>query len=202
MSAQLSFLHRLRLVAVPTLAQTLGALLLALALLTFAQSSALLARVSITATAIDASQTAFHTRFDAILRSPVASTLALVTFWATLGLIAYLVCWAAYNALIAARNDVTLAATYTNRGHWRGPYETLALKAASAMGLALIFSSLWYGLSFWLALSAGVIARPTFTTTAFAVLAVFGLALQLYLILMFIQLTFSPWYRPQAFTDA
>ncbi len=140
-------------------------------------------------------------RFSALLASPVASQVALVSFWAVVGLIAYLIAWGGYNIIIEARNEVTLSTAYTNRGHWRGPFETLALKAAAAIGLALVIGSLWLGVSFWLSLSASVAVHVTLASAGTAALAVLGLTAQLYLALMFAQLTFTPWYRPQAFTD-
>ncbi|MDB5178197.1 MAG: hypothetical protein JWN01_140 [Patescibacteria group bacterium] len=201
MSGQVNFWERFRATLLPTVNQTLGALGLSAALLALAQSQSLMHRLGISSAAITTSQIQFHDRFDVILRSSIASHIALVTFWATIGLIAYLICWGAYNILIEARNEVTLATEYTNRGHWRGPYETLALKAAAATGLALIIGSLWFGLSFWMALSGRVISHPDPSSVTGAVIAVVGLALQLYLLLAFVQFTFTPWYRMQTFTD-
>jgi hypothetical protein len=207
MAFQLSFVERLRTVVVPTSTQVLGSLFISLALLTLSQSQSIIKRFGISPAAIDATQNQFQSRLEVILRSPIASSIALLTFWATVGLVAYLICWGIYNLLVEARNEVTLTTAYTNRsdynhpGHWRGPFETLALKAAAAVGLAVIISSLRYGVSYWLALSAGVLENTSLPTALAALGAVFGLALQLYLVLMFVQLTFTPWYRVKTFTD-
>jgi hypothetical protein len=207
MSAPLNFWRRLAAVLIPTVGQSLFAILLALVLLYAAQTHTVLAKLGITAAALSATSAQFHDRFDAILRSAAASQLALITFWATIGLVAYLVCWGAYNILIEARNELTLTTTYTNRSdpsvkHWRGPIETLALKAVAGAGLALIIGSLWYGISFWLTLSSDVIQNPSLTSALTAIAAVIGFAAHLYLAFAFIQLTFTPWYRAETFTQS
>jgi hypothetical protein len=203
MPAPVTFTRRLLAVVIPTSPQVLAALVVSLALLVCIHSAGLLKLIGITPAAISASQDQFHARFDSLLRSPIASHLALVTFWALVGLVAYLVCWGAYNVLIEARNEVTLNTAYVNRGHWRGPYETLALKSIAAVGLALIIVSLWNGISFWLALSDSAVIDPSVANVIYAVIAVLGLALQLYSVLVFIQLTFTPWYRAEAaFTES
>jgi hypothetical protein len=207
MATEVGFFHRLRAVLVPTAGQTLGSIFLSLLLLTVSQSQALLTRLGITSVALVATQAQFHSRFDAVLHSNIASQITLITFWATVGLVAYLICWGAYNILIEVRNEVTLTTSYTNRDdpsskHWRGALETLALKAAAGTGLALIGSSLWYGVSFWLTLSAGVLDTPSINPALTAGAAVLGFATHLYLVFVFIQLTFTPWYRAETFTDA
>jgi hypothetical protein len=207
MPAAANFFDRLRTVLVPTAGQALGSIFMSLLLLTLAQSQAVLTRLGITATALNATEAEFHQRFDAVLRSGAASQLALITFWAMVGLVAYLICWGVYNVLIEARNEITLTTAYTNRAdrsnkHWRGALETLALKTVAALGLAVIISSLWYGLSFWIGLSAQLLHQPSLGTAATSIGAVIGFAIQLYFVLVFIQLTFTPWYRAETFTDA
>jgi ABC-type multidrug transport system fused ATPase/permease subunit len=201
MSAILTFGERLRRVVVPTRTQVLGSFFLALAILLLAQTQSLLKHIGITDQALDATSNQFHNRFDAILQSSIASNIALVTFWALVGLVAYIICWGLYNIIIQARNEVTLTTGYANRGHWRGPYETMALKTLAAVGLALIVTSLWYGMSFWLALSAEAITQPSMDTAIGTLVAIVGLAFQLYAVLLFIQLTFTPWYRAETFTE-
>jgi hypothetical protein len=201
MALPVTFGRRLWATIVPTLAQSLAAIFVALAFLTIAHLEAILPQVGITAQAIEASADKFHARFDAVLRSPIASNIALMTFWALVGLVAYLVCWGIYNAMIEARNEVTLNTAYTNRGHWRSPYHTLAIKAVAGVGLAVLFTTFWSGVSIWMALSAGAIASPSLENFGYAALGVLGFAVQLYAILVFIQLTFTPWYRAESFTE-
>jgi ABC-type multidrug transport system permease subunit len=202
MSAQLTFAQRLRAVTVPTTGQALAALVLSLIFVIAAQSRSLLLQLGLPTSALDGAQAQLQDRFNALLSSSVASQIALVTFWAVIGLLAYLICWGIYNAFIAARNKVTLTASYTNRGQWQGPYEILALKAVSAVGLALVIGSLWFGVSLWLALSGQVTSHPSPFTVVTALFAVLGFAMQLYLVLVFAQLTFTPWYRAQTFTNS
>ena len=201
MAAHASFVDRIMAVVVPTGPQAFAAIVLSAGIISIAQSSTFLERIGITSAAITASQDQFHARFDVILRSDIASHIALVTFWAVVGLLAYLVCWGAYNMLIEARNEVTLNTAYTNRGHWRGPFETLGLKAASGVGLAVSLSLLWRGASYWIAVSSQVLSDPSVTTGGWALLSVAALAFQLYAVFVFAQLTFTPWYRAEAFTD-
>ena len=125
----------------------------------------------------------------------------MVTFWATVGLIAYLICWSTYNVLIEARNEVTLETKYTNRGHWIGAVETLGLKAVGGMVLIGLVALLKPGLALWLALAIPIFTTPTMYNTALAGIAVVGLAVQLYLIFACVLLAISPWYREEAFTD-
>jgi hypothetical protein len=200
-SVEISWGERLRRELLPTGPQALAAAAIALFFLVASQFKPLLEKVGITDTAIDITKQAVGTRLEVVLKSGIAQQAALLTFWATVGLVAYLICWAAYNMLIEARNEVTLNTAYTNRGHWRGPFMVLALKAASAVGLAIVLWSLRYGVSFWLALMAGSLITPAPGSLIQAVLAVFGLALQLYIVFVFIQLTFTPWYRALPFTD-
>lgn len=201
MARTLNFEGRLLGILKPTGVQVLGSLIIALALLVGAQSHALLSRVGITAQVIKTSGGQLNLHLDALLRSNVTAQIALVTFWAIIGLIAYLICWGTYNVFIEARNEVTLTTSYTNRGHWRGPYQTLALKAVAGICLALTLFSIWPGFSVWVALSAHAVASPSLSNIALAMAAVVCFAFQLYATLALIQLTFTPWYRPEAFTE-
>jgi hypothetical protein len=201
MREPMTFNRRLWATIVPTLAQTLAAIFIAISVLTIAHIQAILPQVGITAEAIAASGDKFHARFDTVLRSPIASNIALMTFWALVGLVAYLVCWGVYNAMIEARNEVTLKTAYTNRGHWKGPFQTLAIKAAAGIGLAILLMTFWTGISTWMAFSAPVISDPSIENLISAAIGVLGFAFQLYAILVFIQLTFTPWYRAQSFTE-
>jgi len=180
---------------IPSPAQTLLYVVIALVLLVGTYTQQLLALVGIDAAALKVASLALHGRFDAVLTSQISSTLAVVMFWAGVGLITYLICWSAYNLLIKARNGLTLTIQYTNRGHWRGPYQTLGLKAAGSAGLIVVIGLLKPGLALWLAIAAGLLARPGIASGLLAVLAVLGLAAQIYLIAAFALVTFTPWYR-------
>ncbi len=201
MSVPVSFGRRLASVALPTKAQVVMSLMASLVLIIGAQWSQVLTRLGIGDAALNATRDQFHERFSAVLTSQIASSAALVTFWAAVGLIAYIICWGAYNILIEARNEVTLETQYTNRGHWRGPFETMGLKAAGAVLLGGALLLLKPGIALWLSLSAPVFGASTAADVLQAIAAVAGLAVQLYLILAFALLTFTPWYRAVTFTD-
>jgi hypothetical protein len=199
-SAQLSFLSRLREVLIPTLSQVLGCYFLSLILLASAQSHALIQRLGVTQAGLVVAGNQFDVSFNTILRSPITGQAALVAFWAITGLVAYLVCWGAYNLIIEARNEVTLSTTYTNQGARSGLVEVLAVKAVSSCGLALVLLTMGPGISIWFALSADAVTQSSIGSIGHALIAVVCFALQLYATLAFVQLTFTPWYRPEAFT--
>jgi len=167
----------------------------ALVFLIAEQIDSVLGLLGIGDVAIKAATSELHTRFQSILTSQVASSAALVTFWATIGLVAYLICWSLYNVLIEARNEVTLETQYTNRGHWRGHFQTLGLKAGFAAVLVVLVYLLKPGLSLYLALWVPLLAGFTATSVLSAFAAVLGLATHLYLILAAGLLTITPWYR-------
>lgn len=201
MSVVLTFKERILAVVVPTKGQVMSALAVSLVILVVGQSQGLLDRLGISGGVLHSISQQFHRQFDSTLRSQVASQLAIITFWAVVGLVAYLVCWGAYNMFVEARNEVTLNTVYTNRGHWRSPYHTLGLKAAAAAALVLGVASIWAGMALWMALFQTVITRPDVISAVFAAVGWVGCAIHLYLILALAQLTFTPWYRAEAFTE-
>jgi hypothetical protein len=201
MAAQSTIISRLMAVLVPTPVQGLGAVFASLLLLAAVQVDQLLKLLGVGEVAIAAARAQLHDRFIALLTSPIASTTALVTFWSSIGLISYLICWGAYNLLLEARNEVTLKTSYTNRGHWRGHLETLGLKSVGAVVLIALIALLKAGLALWIALVAPALVAPGLANIAIAVAAALGLAVQLYLILALALVTFTPWYRAETFTD-
>jgi hypothetical protein len=202
MAVPISLPTRLAKVFFPTKIQAFLCLILALGLLIGAQGQQILRLLGVDDVILDASRTEVNARFTHILTSSIASASALVTFWAGVGLVAYLVCWGAYNVLVEARNKVTLETQYTNRGgHWHGAFETLGLKLLGAITLICFIALLKPGLALWLALIAPLLGTVSVNTILMALGATLGLALQLYLLLAFALLTFTPWYREEAFTD-
>jgi len=201
MSARLSLTDRLLSLVVPTGPQALVSLVLSAVVVCFAQSQTLLEHLGITPAAIALSQNEFHSRFDVLLRSDIASHIALVTFWAIIGLVAYIICWSTYNLLIEARNEVTLNTSYTNRGVWRGLSQVLALKVGAGVGSAIMLSLLWRGASFWITLFGQAFSMPSIAASCWALVSILAFAIQLYAVFVFAQLTFTPWYHSEAFTD-
>jgi len=192
---------RLATVLVPTFVQGLCSVVVALLILVYLQLDSVLKLTGIGEAAIGAAREQLHDRFHVIATSAVVANLALVTFWAAVGLVAYLACWSVYNLFIGARNEVTLTTEYTNRGHWRGHIETLALKTTGALGLVALLALLKPGVALWLALAAPALSNPTAISVSSAVVAVFGLAFQLYAVLALVLVTFTPWYRSETFTN-
>ncbi|HEX3082532.1 MAG TPA: hypothetical protein VHQ86_04725 [Candidatus Saccharimonadia bacterium] len=196
-----SFRARLREVLVPTFSQGLGSIFIALVILVGLDLDQFLQVTGLGTLAIGTARDALHDRFHLILTSPAVSNLALITFWAAVGLLAYLACWSAYNLIIGARNEITLNTEYTNRSHWQSHIEDLSVKATGALLLVGLVALLKPGLSLWLALGAPALITPGAFTIATGIVAVLGLALQLYAILALVLITFTPWYRAETFTN-
>lgn len=201
MPTQSSYGSRLHTVLVPTPLQAYATIVLAVLALLLAHTQAILSRIGITQVAITATNQQFHERFDTLLQSSVASDLTLLTFWAAVGLIAYIACWALYNMLIDVRNEVTIKTAYINLGGNPSRGAAIGIKFGAAICLAALLFSLRPGVSLWIALSSSAALASSFGAWLQALAAICGLALQLYLIVIFIQLTFTPWYRAQTFTD-
>jgi phage shock protein PspC (stress-responsive transcriptional regulator) len=201
MSARVPFGRRLAFVLIPTPAQALTSFLLSVIIIIGAQSQRALAFIGIGDTALNVSRLAINGRVEPVLSSQISETAALITFWSAIGVVAYLVCWICFSLYAQARNELTLTTEYTNRGHWRGPYETLGLKAIGALGLLGGVASLKPGITLWLAMAGHFLAAPTTPNAIQALMAILGLAIQFYLILALVLVTFTPWYRAEAFTD-
>jgi hypothetical protein len=195
-------LARLGREVIPTTTQTLGAIFLGLGVLVVIQSQDILARFGISDDAIMSTRHQLSDRFNVILQSDIASSVALVSFWAAVGLVAYLVCWGGYNIFVEARNEAIIETQYTNHPlHWRGPLQTLGLKMLFGLLLLLYCMNFQYALAFWLAMTAPILDHFGIGSVVLALGGVLGLALQLYGLLLLLQLTLTPWYRSEAFTD-
>lgn len=192
--------ERLAKILIPTRAQAVVSLVLAAIIVLVNNLSDAVKLTGWDSVSVNAFVDQYHVSSSGVLSTHVASTAALVTFWATVGMIAYLICWSAYNLMIEARNEVTLKTQYTNRGHWRGPYETIGLKAVSAVLLIISIAILKNGLALWLSLAAPMFIDPTMSSVAIGIGAILGMAAQFYLVLAMVIMTFTPWYRKEAFT--
>jgi hypothetical protein len=200
MSTQITFGRRLAAVLIPTPFQAFICLVLALAILIGAHAHLALALIGIDDSALSVSRVALHGRFETVLASPISQTVALATFWAGVGLVAYLVCWIGFSLFTSARNELTLTTAYTNRGHWWVKQDVLMLKVLSALVLFVAIVLFKPGLALWLAIVGGLIAAPSIATGLYSLGAILGLASQLYLILALALVTFTPWYREETFT--
>jgi len=185
----------------PTLAQTLGAIFLSLCVLVGVQSQSIFSRLSASNTVLASTRTVFADRFNTVLQSSILGQVALVAFWAAIGLVVYLVCWGAYNAYVSLRNEVVLETAYINRTPLDGPWLALVIKIISAGLFVAYIMAFQYGISLWLALTDPVTLTVTMTNVIQAGLAVLGLAAQLYGLLIFVQLTVTPWYTFKPFTQ-
>ena len=130
-----------------------------------------------------------------LIDAPFTGNVVLIAFWAAVGMIVYLVCWAVYAALVDARNEMIIHTAFANRGHWQGTWPTLVLKLACAALLVVMLIALLPLLSVWQVLSNGFFVHATIPLLVVLLGAVAGLAVQLYALLTSLQLTFLPWYR-------
>lgn len=201
MSTPLSFQNRFLAIIIPTPVQYAVAFIASCIMLVLAHSKGILQMLDINSEAVTAVNNQFHAFFDSWLQSPLVSQLAVMAFWAGVGLVAYLICWAGYNALIEARNEVTLKTAYTNRGATANPLKPLGIKTVAAAALLANLALLQVGIMFWFNLFGRFSTEQSYMSVIWALLAVFGMAAQLYLVLACIQLTFTPWYRAEAFTN-
>lgn len=186
----------------PTAGQAAISFALAGVMLMATHAKGLMSAIGAPQAVVDAAGAEFQSALKMILGSQIASNAALIAFWATVGLIVYLLSWSAYNVLVQARNEVTLNTAYTNRGHWHSPFATLGLKVASAFALVATLALLSPGFHLWFGLFDDFLAQLSPSSAALMIASVVGIAAQLYLVFAAAVLTFTPWYRAETFTDS
>lgn len=201
MAAIPSFSERFLKTLNPTQNQVWISLGLAALVVIVVQFQSLLNAFGITKQAISISSNDFHQTVNPFLSNPITAQAALVIFWAVVGLVAYLACWSVYNLMIEARNEVTLQTEYTNKVPTLGFLATLGIKTGSALALGFMIYTFWPLSPLWVNLAGIAIAHPGTVSILLAILGVVGFAVQLYIVFVFIQLTFTPWYRVESFTD-
>ncbi len=201
MAASTTFLNRLGKELVPSVGQALLAVAAATILVVAGRSASILRTFGVTPEGVAAAGQPLRQQFDLILGSVFANNLILIIFWASVGVIVYLVCWAIYGAYISARNEVTININYVNTGRWQGPWATMVIKAVCATGLVIILASFQPGNILWQLMAAPFFTAPSLDTVLGLTGAIGGLALQLYLLLVTVLLTFTPWYHENVFTD-
>lgn len=193
--------EQLQQVLTPTMGQAVISLVLSAVWLVLTHAVGILLLIGAPAAVLGAAQLVATGQLKDVVSLPIVSNVALITFWATIGLVVYLLSWAAFNVLIQARNEVTLTTAYTNRGHWRSPLATLGLKLGCAVALLAMVALIRPGAGLWFGWFDGWLTTPSAGSALLAVAAVIGFAAQGYLTYMAGLLTFSPWYRTEAFTD-
>jgi hypothetical protein len=200
MSVAMTLGQKFMRVLLPTSVQVLAAVFISLGFFIVVHSQALLTRLGISQQALNVTRDQVIDRSAVIIDSPIASHFALITFWAGIGLVVYLICWGAYNVLIEARNQVALGIGYTNRGRWGGAWAQLLLKVLASSALLGYILGFKYALSLWLALTGPVLSQTSVSSALMAMVAVLGLALQLYVLIVLVQLTLTRWYAVETFT--
>jgi hypothetical protein len=201
MAGLTTFTERLKKTIEPTSYQVWLSAVVALIIVILVQSQSLLGAFGITKQGISIYDSDVHHTINPFLANPITAQAALIIFWAAVGLAAYLACWSVYNLMIEARNEVTLQTEYTNKIPTLGFLETLGIKLVSALGLGLMVYTFWPISPIWANLAGIAIEHPGVINILFALVGLVGFAIQLYIVFVFIQLTFTPWYRLESFTD-
>lgn len=107
----------LRAIVIPTLAQTLGYIFLALLVLTAANTDRLLQPITKYIPTADI-RSGLGTILHYIGQLAAANTFVLILFWALIGLTVYGICWAIFNALVHTYNEAVIDTQFANRGSW------------------------------------------------------------------------------------
>lgn len=201
MSVNASLLRRFGRELVPTIGQVLLVVATSAALIVVWRIPPLLRVFGITSDGMAAAGQSFRQQFDSVISSAVAGNVVLLIFWSFVGIIVYLVCWFLYGVLVAARNEVAIKVSYVNSGKWQGPWATLGVKGLSSLGLIVLLVLFIPGHTLWQLMAGPFFDEPNLISASALAGAIMGLSLQLYLILVAAQLTFTPWFYEEAFTD-
>jgi hypothetical protein len=190
--------RRLLRVLTPTPLQAFTSITLAVIVLGIAQGSQILDHLGILPAAILMLQARLLNAVDFITHLPLVANVTLVAFWATVGLAAYLVCWALYSLMIEARNEVTLDTQYANGRHWIAALKAVGIKAVAGCFFIIylvVFSALF---GVWMNLSNAIFDQAGIGEIISLGLAVGGLTVQIYALIILLQLVLTPWYRPES----
>lgn len=132
---------------------------------------------------------------DGFINLAVFTDKSLIFSSAGIGLIAYLLIWLIYNGVISSRTQVSAETGVVDTSAWLGLMLEMAIKAAT--GFLLIEYLMYFRaiMGLWLGWSSGVLHGVSLVSAGSALGAVFGFALQLYLLFALIQAVVLPWYR-------
>lgn len=195
MTSRTSIGRKIISVLTPTLGQTLFAVLIALVIVIAVNIHQVFILSGIDRGALDTVLGQYNQHTSGFLTTKAAGSAALITFWAMIGMAAYLICWCAYNLMIEARNEVTLTTQYTNQGRRAVNFVSIGIKIISAALLLGVIALQRPGFDFWLTMAQPAFQNLSLINILTAAGAVLGLAAQLYLIFAMIVATFTPWYR-------
>lgn len=201
MSVNAALLRRFGRELVPTTGQVLLVVAASAALIVVWRIASLMRVFGITSDGMAAAGQSFKQQFDLVVGSAVAGNVVLLIFWSAVGIIVYLVCWFLYGVLVTARNEVAIKVSYVNSGKWQGPWATLGVKGLSSIGLIVLLVLFIPGHTLWQLMAGPFFEVQNLSSTTALAGAIAGLSLQLYLILVGVQLTFTPWFYEEAFTD-
>lgn len=201
MSVKASLLSRFGRELVPTIGQVLLVVAASTGLIVAGRSASILRVFGITSDGMASAGKSFKQQFDWVISSPVTGSIVLIMFWAAVGMIVYLVCWSLYMAYTEARNEVAIKVDYVNAGKWQGPWATLGVKALCSLGLIALLALFVSGNTLWQLMAVPFFNNPNPSSTGALAGAIMGLSVQLYFILVGVQLTFTPWFNEEAFTD-
>ncbi len=182
----------LRRVLLPTWGQAWGSLGISLAIIGLLYRDQIWQRIRSGSVNTVLGQLGYNNQISGITNSPVVHTLVIVAFWSAIGLVAYTVVWSLINVMIEAKNEVVLETAYTNKSAFvqraRTPLLQLGLAAVLFIGLLVCAHTAF---PYWLRLAyAAINATSVVTMAGYAVLAVGGLTINIYALLLLGQLIF------------
>lgn len=201
MRGNTSLLGRFGREIMPTIGQVLLVVAVSTGMIAAGRSASILRVFGITTDGMDSVGQTFSQQLGSVINSPIAGNIVLIMFWAAVGMIVYLVCWSLYGAYVGARNEVAIKMSYVNSGKWQGPWATLGVKGLCSLGLIALLALFVPGYTLWQLLAAPFFDGQNLGTVTALAGAITGLSVQLYLILVGVQLTFTPWFNEEAFTD-
>jgi hypothetical protein len=186
-------------VVVPTPLQAVSVLVLSFWFLTLANISSIMGRLGITPEGVDSGRAVAVKFLNNFFGANLMSSIALVLFWAGVGFGVYLICWSVYGTMVSLRNRVVLESGYRNRGSSVAGVAPMLFNAISGVALILYAFTFVSGFNQWLDGTQSLVQTISAASLMLAVFAIVGLALQLYIFLVLVQLTLTPWYA-KAFT--
>lgn len=128
--------------------------------------------------------------FNRIGQAEVAYYVVIGLFWSGVGIVAYLVLWAAANMAMEFRNFLIYETSYVHKSRLHDSLRVVTVRLLFAlMVISLLIITIVYGMPLWFSLFAGAMFAPI-GLPLFAMLlgALLGLALNLYLLWLFTKL--------------
>jgi hypothetical protein len=182
-------------VLIPTPVQALLAGFIALAVVVFFDYPLIFARLGVSQVVLATAQNQSLKSVTDFLNTPLISDSSQIIYWIALVVFGYVLIWLAANGVVTSRTSVAAEMNTVDTAGWLPLMTEAGIKMA--MGLVLVFYLVAFKLVFayWMTLTAGAITNPGVLTILVGLGGLVGLTVQLYGVIVLIQLTIQPWYR-------